>query len=47
MTLRQELQLLIDRHCTCTWVDREMLIDEILRILAREKLALVQKPSRN
>jgi hypothetical protein len=38
MRLRQELRRLIDLHTTCTMVDREMLIDEILRIL-REQVA--------
>lgn len=33
MRLRQELRRLIDLYTTCTMVDREMLIDEILRII--------------
>jgi hypothetical protein len=34
MTTRDRLRCIIDRYTTCTWVDREMLIDEILRLFA-------------
>ncbi len=42
MMLRQEIALLLRRHCFCESVDTEMLLDEILRIIARERLAAVR-----
>jgi hypothetical protein len=42
MTLRQEIALLLRRHCFCESVDTEMLLDELLRIIARERLAAVR-----